>query len=111
MERGQMVLVSCTIEAGAFSGERVFRLKLVDGTADYSGVAPVRYCFTAEQATLGRDQPPRGHAIEGFVEAFLISNGGDQATVELPDGEAVRVNLSQVPFRQAPGRKSKYVPV
>ena len=31
MEHGQMVLVACTIEAGAFSGERVFRLTLADG--------------------------------------------------------------------------------
>lgn len=43
--------------------------------------------------------------------AFLIANGGDQATVELPNGEAVEVPASQVPFRQAQDREAQYVPL
>jgi hypothetical protein len=111
MTHKQNVLVACTIEAGAFSGERVFRLTLADGQTEYSGVAPAHYCFTKDQQPLGRDQPPQGQRIDGYIEAFLVSNGGDEAMVEFPDGEAVRVKLGQVPYRQDRDRKLQYVPL
>ena len=110
MDRGNIVLVACVIESGAFSGERVFRLKLADGT-DYSGVTPAHYCHDKERRVLARDQPQKGQWIEGYIMAFLIANGGDQATVELPNGEAVEVPASQVPFRQAQDREAQYVPL
>lgn len=111
MKRGQYVLVACVIEAGAFSGERVFRFKLADETTDYSGVAPFRYCFDENQNPLTRDQPPRGQSIEGYIEAFLVANGGEQATVELPDGEALKIKTSQIPFRQDQNQGKQYVPI
>ncbi len=110
MDRGNMVLVACVIESGAFSGERVFRLRLADGT-EYSGVTPAHYCLDKEKRVLARDQPQKGQRIEGYIMAFLVSNGGDQATVELPNGEAVEVPASQVPFRQAQDREAQYVPL
>jgi hypothetical protein len=110
MNRGDMVLVGCTIEAGAFSGERVFRLGLADGE-EYSGVAPVHYFRDGETRPLGRNVPPAGRSITGYVEGFLVEDGGDQATVELPDGEAHRVPRSQVPFRQSRDREAPYVPL
>jgi hypothetical protein len=109
MDRGQTVLVSCSIEKGAFSGERVFHLTLADGS-EYFGVAPAHYCFKDPETAVSRDEPAEGASIPGFVEAILISNGGDKAMVELPDGEAVQVEASQIPFRQK-RKETRYVPL
>ena len=76
MDRGNMVLVACVIESGAFSGERVFRLRLTDET-DYSGVTPAHYCLDKERRVLARDQLQKGERIGGYILAFLVSNGGD----------------------------------
>jgi hypothetical protein len=111
MERGQMVLVACKIEAGAFSGERIFHLRLADGKTEYVGVAPVHSCFSPEKTALGRGEPSPGQMLDGFIEAFVVSNGGAEATIELPDGVPVPVSLSQVPYRLKRGLESHYVPV
>ncbi len=111
MNLGQMVLVACALEVGGFSGERAFKLKLAGGTDEYSGIAPLHYCRTDEKSALPADQPPRGMSIPGFVEAFLVSNGGDQATVELPDGEAVRVDRARVLIRQDKVQEPAYVSI
>jgi hypothetical protein len=110
MDHGDMVLVACLIESGAFSGVRVCRLRLADGTV-YSGVAPVHYCLDRERRVFSRDQPQSGHRIDGYVVAFLVANGTEQATVELPNGEAVAVRASHVPYRQAQEREALYVPL
>ena len=60
---------------------------------------------------LDRDQPPDGADIDGFVEAYLIANGSDEARIELPDGEAIRVQVEQLPYRRESDRGSKYVPI
>jgi hypothetical protein len=109
MNHGQMVFVACALEVGAFSGERTFRLKLVEPPVEYAGIAPVHYCLTSEKAPLRTDQPAPGHPISGFVEAYFISNGGDEASVELPDGVAVRVKLSQLLVRQERSQEPDYV--
>lgn len=112
MRDGQMVLVACAIEAGAFSGERVIRLKLADSGQEFTGIVPFHYCRQSEDTKLGANQPAPGSApIEGFVEAFLISNGGEQATVELPGGDVVRVDVQEVPFELRQGQGDRYVPV
>lgn len=110
MNRAQIVLVACTIESGAFSGERVVRLSTAE-QGEYSGVVPSHYCFDGKRQPIGRDQPPRGKPIKGYIEAFLVDNGGDTARVELPNGEVVPVELSQVPYRKSHDRESQYVPV
>jgi hypothetical protein len=111
MECGETVLVSCTIGSGAFSGERVFRLTMGGAGGEYSGVAPVRYCLNANQERLGKNEPTSGSEIGGFVEALLVANGGEEATVELPNGDVIPVSLRAVPFRQSATQDSKYVPV
>jgi len=111
MKRGEMVLVACSLEAGAFSGERIFTLDLADTQSSYSGVVPAHYCFDENQQSLNQNQPAKDKPINGFVEAFLVANGGDQATVEFPDGEALRISLSQIRFRQDQPQGTKYVPV
>jgi hypothetical protein len=113
MNYGQTVLVACTIEPGAFSGERIVTFPIVEGPAqEYSGIAPVHYCLDEQTQPLGRDQPTKGNFIKGYVEAFLIANGGDRAYVELPDGQAVRVVVSRVKIVQKPKHQEpEYVPL
>lgn len=112
MGNSQMVLVACLIEAGAFSGERVIRLKLADSGREFTGIVPLHYCRRTEDTKLGADQPAPGSApIQGFVEAFLISNGGEAATVELPSGDVVRVNVQEVPYELRQSQGDRYVPV
>jgi hypothetical protein len=112
MRNGQMVLVACTIEAGAFSGERVIRLRFADSGQEFTRIVPLHYCRQSRDTRLGADQPAPGTApIQGFVEAFLVSNGGEQATVELPSGDVVRVNVQEVPFEFRENREDRYVPV
>ena len=112
MGNSQMVLVACLIESGAFSGERVIRLRLADSGQEFTGIVPLHYCRRSEDAKLGADQPAPGSVpIEGFVEAFLVSNGGEAATVELPSGDVVRVDVQEVPYELRESRGESYVPV
>lgn len=112
MSLGQTVLVACTIESGAFSGERIVQLPMADeNPSQYSGVSPVRYCLDGLRKPLGRDQPAKATVIEGYIEAILIANGSDRATVELPDGQAIRVNVSQVRVAEESRQKPNYVPI
>ena len=111
MRNGQLVLVVCKIRMGAFSGERVFELRMAGAQGDYIGIAPVDHCLDANRNPLGRDQPPTGVEIDGFVEAFLIANGGVEARIELPDGEAIRVPVEQVQYQKEFDRGSTYVPI
>lgn len=112
MRDGQMVLVACSIEPGAFSGERVIRLKLADSDQEFTGIVPLHYCRQSEDTKLGANQPAPGSApIDGFVEAFLISNGGEGATVELPSGDVVRVDVQEVPYELRRSQGDFYVPV
>jgi hypothetical protein len=111
VRNGQLVLVACTIRPGAFSGERVFQLPMSAPLDEYVGIAPVAHCFDQEKNPLTKGHPPEGSVIDGFVEAYLISNGGDSAKIELPDGEAVIVAATLVPYRRESDREAKYVPV
>src|SRR5438309_10769305 len=111
MRNGQMVLVACSIESGAFSGERVIRLKLDDSGQEFAGIVPRHYCRAEESIKLGPDLPEPGSKIDGFVEAFLVGNGGEQATVELPSGDVVRVNVQGVPYVLRQSQGGRYVPI
>lgn len=111
MRTGQLVLVKCKFRRGAFSGERVFRLPMAEAPNEYVGIAPVGHCLDQNQVRLGRDQPSVDVEIDGFIEAYLIANGGAQARIELPDGEAIRVPIGQVAYQREQDQGSKYVPV
>jgi len=111
MRNGQLVLVSCKLRRGAFSGERVFQLPMAVVRDDYIGIAPVAHCLDQHRLPLGRDQPPGEVEIDGFVEAFLIANGSAEARIELPDGEAISVPIVQVAYQREPDPRSNYVPV
>ncbi len=111
MQNGRLVLVTCRIRGGAFSGERVFQLPMARRGGDYIGIAPVDHCRDRDLNLLGRDQPSPDQEIEGYVEAYLIANGGAEARIELPDGEAIDVPVDQVSYQKDPNLESKYVPV
>ena len=107
MSRGQTVLVSCEIGPGPFSGERLFRLELKNGQT-YSGLAPIHYCFNTSKRPIDPREFTNRPMIDGLIEAVLVANGGEDATVELPDGQAVTIKMSQVPYRQT-SRETEYV--
>ena len=50
MRDGQLVLVSCKIQKGAFSGERIVQLTMADGQGEYIGISPVGHCLGENQA-------------------------------------------------------------
>jgi hypothetical protein len=84
---------------------------MTGGNGEYIGIAPVDHCFDENRNILGRAQPPTGDEIDGYLEAYVIANGGDDARIELPDGEAIYVPIEQVAFQRETDRGSKYVPV
>jgi hypothetical protein len=108
MNKGQTVLLVCQISRSGFSGERVFRLTLADGT-EYVGVAPVDYCYHPDKSPLGTDDPPQGQRIDGLVEGRVIENGGRVAKVAMPDGEVIEVSLDRIPFGRS--KQTDYVPL
>lgn len=57
MRNSQMVLVACTIEAGAFSGKHVIRLKVSDSGREFAGIVPFHYCRRTEDTKLGANRP------------------------------------------------------
>ena len=109
METGQMVLIECRISRSAFSGERVFRLVQEAGRGEHLGVAPVGYCRREDRSPLRPDEPAGDEEILGLVEARVVSNGGDVADVETPDGEVVRVRLAAIPYTRR--RETSYAPL
>lgn len=109
MERGESVLLACRISRGGFSGERVFRLSLADGT-EHVGVAPVGYFFHRgdRPKPIEPNEPPhKGQPIEGLIAGRIVVNGGDTALVAVPDGETIEVKLDRIAFE----RRAAYVPV
>ena len=107
MRRGQTVYLTCTLSKSAFSGERVFRVSLTDGT-DHIGVAPVGYCLHHDRSPLKGQEP--ASPIKGLVEGRVISNGGRIVTVAVPDGEVISVSLDKTPIFEKI-EKEEYVPL
>jgi hypothetical protein len=109
MNQGQIVLLECQISPSGFSGERVFRIALAKKT-EYVGVAPVDYCRRQDKSAVGSNEPAKGERMSGFVEGRVIENGGSEAKVALPDGEAITVPLHRISFVREP-EVMNYVPV
>ena len=109
MNQTREILVRCRISRSSFSGERVFRVAKSDGN-EHIGVAPVHYFLTQNNEPLGERVPPKkGDQVPGWIQALLIENGGDEASVVFPGGEMARVNLREV-ASQSP-ESICYVPV
>lgn len=81
---GQM---DCTLYPSAFSGEMVFQVNTVRGTS-YEGVAPKHYVKPSS--------PPVKTGVRGQINVRVISNGGKEARVSVPDGEILVVPADKV---------------
>ena len=110
MRKSQSVLVACSIEFGAFSGERVIRLRVTDSDQEFTGIVPMTTAANRIRPGSGHEPSPGSGHIAGFVEAF-DRNGGEQATVELPSGDVVRVDVQEVPYELRQDHGDRYVPV
>jgi hypothetical protein len=96
MRKTRVVHVRCEISRSAFSGERTFRVSRAGGD-EYIGAAPVHYFYSSDDSQLDEYGAPQGDdSVEGSVEALLIENGGDDATVVFPGDEMVTVNTNLV---------------
>ena len=107
MRNPETALLLCRISQGGFSGERVIRVQQLDGS-EYATAVPTGYCRTMGGDRLDPDVPSFDQEIEGKVEVLLLSNGGNAAKVELPDGSVVTAIASKVLKLHL---KEEYVPI
>jgi hypothetical protein len=79
--------IDCKLYSSAFSGEVVFQ---VDTTVEGSreGIAPKHYVQTSSI--------PTKDGVEGQVRVRVISNGGEEARVSMPDGQVLTVPANKV---------------
>ena len=84
VEGGQM---QCKLYPSAFSGEVVFEVDTLNQQS-YEGVAP-NHCVKSS------DQPTRD-GVNGQVKVRVISNGGSEARVSVPDGQILNVAADKV---------------
>src|SRR5205823_4090688 len=88
------VALSCELTRGAFSDERVFKLKHTRG--EYQGIASRRYCWGEDNRLLAEHEPAEGEMIEGKVAARIIEVLNGNVLVSLPDGEVITVSRDQL---------------
>ena len=110
LSRGDTVLVRCSIEAGAFSGERVFRLPTADGI-EYSGTAPRHYCLDAWCLPLVDGCPGSGELMEGYVESNIVTVKDDYVIVRFPSGDSYPVRPESVRFKVVSVNTVRYEPI
>lgn len=77
-ELSKDVRVKATIKPGAFSGERIFRIALSDGTDEYIG-----HCDSV-------------YAANGYVSGKLIRRQRNTALVNFPDGSSHQIPIALV---------------
>jgi hypothetical protein len=108
MQTHQIALL-CEISRGAFSAERIFRIKLPN-QEEYVGAASLDYCYTDKGRPLESDQPPPGKTIKGKIEArFIQEKEGGTMLVAVPDGAVLTVGADQK--TEFPKQVSPNVPV
>jgi hypothetical protein len=95
MDKTLAYVALCRIERGGFSGERLFRVKQASG-AEYIGVAPVEYCRHRNGSPIALDEPRREDTVDGLVDVLFLSNGGDEAKIEVPSGDVISVKNSEL---------------
>jgi hypothetical protein len=89
-----LVALPCKLSPAAFSGERIFDVKMADGNI-YTGVAPRHFCWNAKGAIVGEGEPQ--FEEEGGIAAKMIERIDDnQIAVEVPDGEVIAVDKDQI---------------
>jgi hypothetical protein len=79
--------IDCKLYPSAFSGELVFQVDTTVGES-CEGVAPKHYVETSV--------PPTKDGIDGQVRVRVISNGGKEARVSMPDGQILTVSADKL---------------
>jgi hypothetical protein len=101
------VFLNCQFSLGAFSGERVFEVKQLNGET-YIGLSPLHYCYHQEGGGLGPSEPQQGLSITGKLAARKIGVVTEGARVTIPDGRAISVPVDLISVRVSRG---PHVPV
>ncbi len=94
------VYAECRLSSGSFSGECVFEIDMVGGRI-YAGLAPRRDCRNKLGEKLRPNEPEDDKKIEGKVAARVVQNGGEEATIAIPDGEVITVPVALLSNRPA----------
>lgn len=95
MIANRTVAVTCQLSRGGFSEDRVFRVQLA-GDKTHTGVAPRRYCLTAQGQRLKPEQPAEGKRLSGRVEAVVVREEDDGVLLYFPDGSVAVVDRSLI---------------
>lgn len=95
-----LVALPCKLFPGAFSGERLFEIKLANGDS-YSSLAPRHFCWNAAGRLVQETEPTA--ETDGMIAARVVAELDDgQVQVEVPDAEVIAVDRSQVRPRPTP---------
>jgi hypothetical protein len=101
MESGKAYFFACTLGPAGFPSERVFTIPLKGGSG-LRGVAPARYCFTAERQPIDENLDT-DEVIDGFVIGIVLGLRKDGVLrLYLPDGNIYEVpndSITAVPTR------------
>lgn len=89
--RSNLVSVKCKIELGAFSGERVFVVRLANGD-EYRSLASISHCMKEKGKALATNEPISEYDMDGFVKAIKIKKELTNIIVEVPDGQLIMVS-------------------
>lgn len=93
----QLIALICKVAPGGFSGERIFEVRLADGNP-YRSLAPRQFCWNSQGNLVAENEPTT--EVDGMVAARIIDSVDDeQLIVEVPDGEIIAVDRSDVKER------------
>jgi hypothetical protein len=92
--------VKCQIAPASFSGERVFTIKLAN-EQPYTSLAPRHFFWNSSRHIVSVNEP--NEKVEGYVAARVVEElDENQFLVEVPDGEIVAIDKSDLVGRPTP---------
>jgi hypothetical protein len=93
----QLVALTCKVSPGGFSGERIFEVTLANGES-YRSLAPRQFCWNSNNQIVAENEPQT--EVDGLVAARIVDSiDKDQMLVEVPDGEIIAVDQSNMKSR------------
>src|SRR4051794_28317959 len=93
MPTPELVAVPAKVAPGMLPSERFFTVKLADGT-EHRGLAPRYFFWNAMGQLVGEAEP--AEEVVGMVAARVLERHNGYVSVEVPDGELIAVNSSDV---------------
>ena len=79
--------MECKLYPSAFSGEVVFQV-ITANKQSYEGIAPKHYVASGTQ--------PTKDGVDGQVKVRVLSNGGKEARVSVPDGQILHISADKI---------------